>query len=150
MAAAFFGVPLANFLGWTFTVYLFMQVFALYLRAATCGDDYLPGLPPDGQPPCRAVEPLPSSVPGPGRSRHHALREPDSLGSAHRMVPRGSGGRLGRVGGSVVCGCAERRGRLGQPVVMGGADPDDSGERDPADKRCHPHPDRRPSALRRC
>jgi putative membrane protein len=28
----FFGVPLANFLGWTFTVYLFMQVFALYLR----------------------------------------------------------------------------------------------------------------------
>lgn len=29
----FFGVPLANFLGWTFTVYLFMQVFALYLRS---------------------------------------------------------------------------------------------------------------------
>jgi putative membrane protein len=29
----FFGVPLVNFLGWTFTVYLFMQVFALYLRA---------------------------------------------------------------------------------------------------------------------
>jgi uncharacterized membrane protein len=28
----FFGVPLVNFLGWTFTVYLFMQVFALYLR----------------------------------------------------------------------------------------------------------------------
>jgi uncharacterized membrane protein len=28
----FFGVPLANFLGWTFTVYLFLQVFALYLR----------------------------------------------------------------------------------------------------------------------
>ena len=28
----FFGVPLSNFLGWTFTVYLFMQVFALYLR----------------------------------------------------------------------------------------------------------------------
>jgi hypothetical protein len=26
-------VPLGNFLGWTFTVYLFMQVFALYLRA---------------------------------------------------------------------------------------------------------------------
>jgi len=29
----FFGVPLVNFLGWTFTVYLFMQVFALYLRS---------------------------------------------------------------------------------------------------------------------
>jgi uncharacterized membrane protein len=28
----FFGVPLSNFLGWTFTVYLFMQVFALYLH----------------------------------------------------------------------------------------------------------------------
>ncbi|HVW44915.1 MAG TPA: carotenoid biosynthesis protein [Amycolatopsis sp.] len=28
----FFGVPLVNFLGWTFTVYLFMQVFAVYLR----------------------------------------------------------------------------------------------------------------------
>jgi hypothetical protein len=25
-------VPLGNFLGWTFTVYLFMQAFALYLR----------------------------------------------------------------------------------------------------------------------
>jgi uncharacterized membrane protein len=29
----FFGVPLTNYLGWTFTVYLFMQVFALYLRS---------------------------------------------------------------------------------------------------------------------
>lgn len=28
----YFGVPLVNFLGWTFTVYLFTQVFALYLR----------------------------------------------------------------------------------------------------------------------
>jgi putative membrane protein len=28
----FFGVPLVNFLGWTLTVYLYMQVFALYLR----------------------------------------------------------------------------------------------------------------------
>ncbi|WP_434447084.1 carotenoid biosynthesis protein [Lentzea sp. E54] len=28
----FFGVPLVNFLGWTLTVYLFMQIFALYLR----------------------------------------------------------------------------------------------------------------------
>jgi uncharacterized membrane protein len=32
-AGGFFGVPLVNFLGWTFTVYLFMQLFALYLRA---------------------------------------------------------------------------------------------------------------------
>ncbi|MGW6195621.1 carotenoid biosynthesis protein [Kribbella sp. NPDC055110] len=29
----FFGVPLVNYLRWTFTVYLFMQVFALYLRS---------------------------------------------------------------------------------------------------------------------
>lgn len=29
----FYGVPLGNFGGWTLTVYLFMQVFALYLRA---------------------------------------------------------------------------------------------------------------------
>jgi putative membrane protein len=29
----YFGVPLVNFLGWTFTVYLFMQAFALYLRS---------------------------------------------------------------------------------------------------------------------
>jgi uncharacterized membrane protein len=29
----FFGVPLVNFLGWTLTVYLFMQVFAIYLRS---------------------------------------------------------------------------------------------------------------------
>ena len=28
----FFGVPLGNFLGWTFTVYLFIQLFALYVR----------------------------------------------------------------------------------------------------------------------
>jgi uncharacterized membrane protein len=28
----FFGVPLGNFLGWSLTVYLFFQVFALYLR----------------------------------------------------------------------------------------------------------------------
>lgn len=27
-----FGVPLVNFLGWTFTVYLYLQVFAVYLR----------------------------------------------------------------------------------------------------------------------
>jgi putative membrane protein len=29
----FFGVPLVNFLGWTFTVYLYLQAFALYLRS---------------------------------------------------------------------------------------------------------------------
>ena len=29
----FFGVPLVNFLGWTLTVYLYMQAFALYLRS---------------------------------------------------------------------------------------------------------------------
>ena len=28
----FFGVPLSNFLGWFFVVYVFMQIFALYLR----------------------------------------------------------------------------------------------------------------------
>jgi putative membrane protein len=38
----FFGVPLVNFLGWTFTVYLFMQVFALYLRSR----GPLPSTPP--------------------------------------------------------------------------------------------------------
>jgi uncharacterized membrane protein len=32
-SGGFFGVPLGNFLGWTFTVYLFVQVFALYLRS---------------------------------------------------------------------------------------------------------------------
>jgi putative membrane protein len=47
----FFGVPLVNFLGWTFTVYLFMQVFALYLRrrgplaAGTTGSDLQAVLP---------------------------------------------------------------------------------------------------------
>ena len=29
----FFGVPLSNYLGWFLTVYVFMQIFALYLRA---------------------------------------------------------------------------------------------------------------------
>lgn len=29
----FFGVPFSNFLGWFLTVYVFMQLFALYLRA---------------------------------------------------------------------------------------------------------------------
>jgi putative membrane protein len=45
----FFGVPLTNYLGWFFTVYLFMQLFALYLRArgeatgAAESKGYLPG-----------------------------------------------------------------------------------------------------------
>jgi putative membrane protein len=39
----FFGVPLVNFLGWTFTVYLFMQVFALCLR----GRGPVPAAQPD-------------------------------------------------------------------------------------------------------
>ena len=47
----FFGVPLVNFLGWTFTVYLFMQVFALYLRSR--------GPLPDAVPP-RAAGDLPA------------------------------------------------------------------------------------------
>jgi uncharacterized membrane protein len=38
----YFGVPLGNFLGWTFTVYLFMQVFSLYQRSR--------GPLPDAQP----------------------------------------------------------------------------------------------------
>ena len=33
MAAEFFGVPVSNYLGWFLTVYVFMQLFALYLRA---------------------------------------------------------------------------------------------------------------------
>jgi putative membrane protein len=31
-SGGFFGVPLVNFLGWSLTVYLFFQIFALYLR----------------------------------------------------------------------------------------------------------------------
>jgi putative membrane protein len=31
-SGGFFGVPLVNFLGWSLTTYLFMQLFALYLR----------------------------------------------------------------------------------------------------------------------
>jgi putative membrane protein len=42
-SGGFFGVPLGNFLGWTFTVYLFVQVFALYLR----GRGPLPTAEPD-------------------------------------------------------------------------------------------------------
>jgi uncharacterized membrane protein len=39
----FFGVPLVNFLGWTFTVYLFLQVFALYLRGRSPAPTAGPG-----------------------------------------------------------------------------------------------------------
>jgi len=42
-SGGFFGVPLGNFLGWTFTVYLFAQVFGLYLR----GRGPLPTAEPD-------------------------------------------------------------------------------------------------------
>jgi uncharacterized membrane protein len=31
-SGGFFGVPLVNFLGWSLTVYIFFQIFALYLR----------------------------------------------------------------------------------------------------------------------
>src|SRR5438128_8564734 len=33
----YFGVPLTNYLGWFFTVYVFYQLFALYLRFRTAG-----------------------------------------------------------------------------------------------------------------
>ncbi len=39
----FFGVPLSNYLGWFFTVYIFMQLFALYLAAR--GPERLPPQP---------------------------------------------------------------------------------------------------------
>jgi uncharacterized membrane protein len=45
----FFGVPLGNFLGWTFTVYLFMQVFALYLHARGPSSAATPGQASDLQ-----------------------------------------------------------------------------------------------------
>jgi uncharacterized membrane protein len=44
----YFGVPLVNFLGWTFTVYLFMQVFALYLRSRGPLPDEAPKQAPAG------------------------------------------------------------------------------------------------------
>jgi putative membrane protein len=31
-SGGFFGVPLVNFLGWSLTTYVFLQLFALYLR----------------------------------------------------------------------------------------------------------------------
>lgn len=39
----YFGVPLVNFLGWTLTVYLFMQVFALYQRGRGAQPATAPG-----------------------------------------------------------------------------------------------------------
>jgi uncharacterized membrane protein len=44
----YFGVPLVNFLGWTFTVYLFMQAFALYLRSRGPLPDEAPKRAPAG------------------------------------------------------------------------------------------------------
>src|SRR2546421_667542 len=35
----YFGVPLTNYLGWFFTVYVFFQLFALYLRLRKAGRD---------------------------------------------------------------------------------------------------------------
>lgn len=43
----YFGVPLVNFLGWTLTVYLFMQVFALYQRGRGAQPVTGPGLARD-------------------------------------------------------------------------------------------------------
>jgi putative membrane protein len=42
----YFGVPLTNYLGWFFTVYVFFQLFALYLRSRKpSGDGEEPTLP---------------------------------------------------------------------------------------------------------
>jgi uncharacterized membrane protein len=41
----FFGVPLSNFLGWSVTVYLFYQLFALYQRRWGAGPKYSEPLP---------------------------------------------------------------------------------------------------------
>lgn len=38
----YFGVPLSNFLGWFLTVYVFYQLFALYLRGRSTPSDTLP------------------------------------------------------------------------------------------------------------
>lgn len=38
----YFGVPISNFLGWYFTVYIFYQLFALYLRRRSVGFSPLP------------------------------------------------------------------------------------------------------------
>jgi len=39
---AYFGVPVSNFLGWFLTVYVFYQLFALYLRGRSTNSDSLP------------------------------------------------------------------------------------------------------------
>jgi uncharacterized membrane protein len=39
---AYFGVPLSNFLGWYLTVYVFYQLFAIYLRAQSTNTSALP------------------------------------------------------------------------------------------------------------
>jgi putative membrane protein len=39
---AYFGVPMSNFLGWYLTVYVFYQLFAVYLRGRSTGPDPLP------------------------------------------------------------------------------------------------------------
>jgi hypothetical protein len=39
---AYFGVPVLNFFGWYFTVYVFYQLFAIYLRARADNPDPLP------------------------------------------------------------------------------------------------------------
>lgn len=39
---AYFGVPISNFLGWYLTVYVFYQLFALYLRGRPINPDPLP------------------------------------------------------------------------------------------------------------
>src|SRR6266550_3369287 len=38
----YFGVPLTNYVGWFFTVYVFLQLFALFLRFRRVGADSLP------------------------------------------------------------------------------------------------------------
>lgn len=40
---SYFGVPVANFLGWYLTVYVFLQVFALYARRLSATPDRIPG-----------------------------------------------------------------------------------------------------------
>ena len=39
---AYFGVPLSNFFGWYLAVYVFYQLFALYLRGRATSSDSLP------------------------------------------------------------------------------------------------------------
>jgi putative membrane protein len=40
---SYFGVPMANFLGWYLTVYVFLQAFALYGRRLSGSPDQIPG-----------------------------------------------------------------------------------------------------------